>query len=244
MLRVLLTPRWIVLTLLTAVAAGACVLLGQWQWHRAIGTMEAERASLAAVIPVTEAAPPGQPLPPSSIGRRVTAVGDLEIDRTVLVSGRYDGSGGTCDWVVAPLVLDDGRVVAVIRGFVASPTSPEVRAEAARPLEVLGVLQPFETFYAEAPIQPDGTLLAINDRVLRESWGEVDLVPGVLVLAEQVPAADDAPAPVPPTFGPPAASLPISNFFYAVQWWLFGVFALVMWARWWRLDSRKVASPS
>lgn len=244
MLRVLVTPRWIALTLLTAAALVACILLGQWQWHRAVDTLEAERASLAAIITVTEAAPPGEPLPASSIGRRVTAVGDLDIDRTVLVSGRYDGSGGTCDWVVVPLVLADGRVVPVIRGFVASPTSPEARAEVAHPLEVLGVIQPFESFYADAPVQPDGTLLAINARVLGEVWGSVDLVPGVLVLADQVPAAAEAPVPVPPTFGPPPASLPISNFFYAIQWWLFGAFALLMWARWWRLDSRKVDSPA
>ncbi len=244
MLRVLVTPRWIALTLLAIIAAVTCVLLGRWQWYRAIDTMAADRASLASVISLEVAAPVGRPLPASSIGRRVTAVGGLAVDRSVLVAGRVAQSGAVGDWVLAPMVTADGRTLAVVRGWVPDVQSAAVRAPVPAPVEVLGVLQPFESFYAEAPVQRDGTLLAVNERVLREVWGQVDLIPGMLILAEQTPASTPVPDPVPPTIGPPAASLPISNFFYAIQWWLFGAFALAMWARWWRLDSRKVASPS
>jgi cytochrome oxidase assembly protein ShyY1 len=244
MLRVLVTPRWIALTAVALTAATACVLLGRWQWFRAIDTMAADRASLAAVIPLAEAAPEGRPLPASSIGRRVTAVGILDVDRSVLVTDRVGPASAAGEWVLSPLVLPDGRVVAVVRGWVADAQSPAVRAAVPVPVDVAGVLQPFETFYAEAPVQPDGTLLAVNERVIRQVWGSTALVPGMLILATQSPASSPVPVPVPPTIGPPAAGLPLSNFFYAIQWWLFGAFALAMWARWWRLDARKVASQS
>jgi cytochrome oxidase assembly protein ShyY1 len=35
-------------------------------------------------------------------------------------------------------------------------------------------------------------------------------------------------------------AFPLQNFFYAFQWWLFGIFAVVVYVRWLWLESRGV----
>jgi len=32
---------------------------------------------------------------------------------------------------------------------------------------------------------------------------------------------------------------PLQNFFYAIQWWVFAAFAVVVYARWLYLDAKK-----
>jgi hypothetical protein len=34
-------------------------------------------------------------------------------------------------------------------------------------------------------------------------------------------------------------AFPLQNFFYAVQWWVFALFAVVVYARWLYLDAKK-----
>jgi cytochrome oxidase assembly protein ShyY1 len=165
----------------------------------------------------------------------------------VIASGRYDRAsqryvasreldGRPGVWVVAPLTLADGTVVAVLRGWVAdvdeaadAPPTGEVRVD--------GVLQPGETFYRSAPVRPDGLLLTISDEALREVWGG-DLRSGVVVLESERPRPAAAPVPVPPTVRSADVSFPLQNFFYAIQWWVFAAFAVFVWVRWLRLDVR------
>ena len=43
----------------------------------------------------------------------------------------------------------------------------------------------------------------------------------------------------PPTVQVGDVPFPLQNFFYAIQWWVFASFAVVVYARWLYLDAKK-----
>ena len=108
------------------------------------------------------------------------------------------------------------------------------------PVEVAGVLQPDEVFYADAPATAD-EIAAISQSSLESAWGE-DVPPGFVVLQDQQPSAMPAPAPVPPTVPTADVPFPLPNFFYAFQWWIFAAFALALAARFLWLDAAQDAA--
>ena len=54
MLRLALTPRWIVAALVLLLLVAAAVMLGRWQWERTQSILAAERAAIAQPIPVQD----------------------------------------------------------------------------------------------------------------------------------------------------------------------------------------------
>ncbi|MEZ5115244.1 MAG: SURF1 family protein [Candidatus Nanopelagicales bacterium] len=238
MRRTLLTRRWLGLTALALVAVVAFAALGTWQWQRTQDILEAERAASRLPVPVEQVAPAGEPLPGVSVGRPVTATGRYAADGQRLVADRgLDGRAGS--WVLTPLLLEDGTAVAVVRGWV-----PEIGTEAeqvpAGSVEVTGVLQPEEAFYAEGGTRADGRLTRISsDTVAPLVTG--DLRSGYVMLTGQRPASDPAPVPVPPTVVTADVPFPLQNFFYAFQWWFFAAFVVFLWFRWLRLEARERA---
>ena len=56
---------------------------------------------------------------------------------------------------------------------------------------------------------------------------------------EEGDAARGVPVPVPPTVQVGDVAFPLQNFFYAIQWWVFALFAVVVYARWLYLDAKK-----
>ena len=233
---VLRTPRWIGLTALVVLALALCTLGGVWQWTRTQDILAVERAALAEPVPVQDLTAVGQSLPGESVGRRVVAVGRYDGGQQRYVANReLDGRAGL--WVVAPVVLEDGSRVAVLRGWVARE-QPAVDAPPDGPVRVSGVLQPAETFYSGAPDLTDGRLVAITDEVLARLWG-ASVRPGMVVLTEQAPPSPLGPSPVSPSVRAADVSFPLQNFFYAFQWWFFAAFAVFVWVRYLRMDVRE-----
>lgn len=239
MLRLARTPRWLLLLgLLVALIVGA-TLLGRWQWERTQDILAAERAAAAEPIPVTQALDGAvTELPPESIGRPVTAVGTYDADRQVAVPNRaLDGNAGS--WIVTGMRLADGSLVPILRGWVA----PDDAAAVAVPegeVEISGVLQPDEIFYADAPVTSD-SVAAISRQSLGQAWGE-DVPPGFVVLTDRQPPSEPAPQPVPPTVQTADVPFPLQNFFYAFQWWIFAAFGVFLYLRWlWIEAGRKPA---
>ena len=117
MLRFLLRPRWIGLTVFAIATVTICVRLGLWQLDR----LEGRRAFNDRYAAGLEAAP----LPLESLlaeggalaYRRAVATGRFDTDREVILYGRsLDGRSG--NHVLTPLVLADGRAIIVDRGWV------------------------------------------------------------------------------------------------------------------------------
>jgi cytochrome oxidase assembly protein ShyY1 len=238
-LRLALTPRWLVWLLVLLVLVAAAIVLGRWQWDRTQTILAAERAALGQPVSVSEVfADAGDDLrevPPEGIGRPVTATGSYESDLQVAVTSReLDGKPGV--WIVTGLRLQDGSIVAILRGWLPSATDPGAVVPTGT-VTVTGVLQPDEGFYADAQT-PAGTVASIAHDRLATAWQEA-VLPGFVVLASQDPSTDPAPLPVPQTVQTADVPFPLQNFFYAFQWWIFAAFGVVVYVRWLWTESRR-----
>jgi surfeit locus 1 family protein len=224
-----LSPRWLVALGLLVTFIVACIFLGLWQWDRTSNILNAERAANAQPAPVNEVVS-GIELDDASIGRPVTATGTYRNESTI--SGRLLGNE-TGVWVVSELVMSSGDAIAVVRGW--SPNAQEITT-VTEPVQIAGIVHPDEYFYADAVTDAE-SLVTISSGLLEQVW-DVDLLPGFLVLTEQVPEPIGYPEPVPPTVQTGDVPFPLQNFFYAIQWWLFAIFAVVVYLRWLWLDAR------
>ena len=234
MLRLALTPRWIALGILAIALIAGCVLLGRWQWDRTSDILAAERAAQGAPISVTEVAAPGTVIDGADIGRQIVATGTYVADLQVAVTNRVlrDEVG---IWVVTPLQLADGSLVAVNRGWL-----PDASAAGFAPpsgeVTVQGTYTPDEEFYSDAP-EVQGTTVTISGSTLGDRW-EIPTRTGYLNLVTQIPETAPAPTPVPATVQTADVPFPLQNFGYAFQWWIFALFVVFAYLRWLSLDAR------
>jgi cytochrome oxidase assembly protein ShyY1 len=125
MYRFLLRPRWIAFTLVMALLVVVMVNLGLWQLRR-LGERRDLNREIAARA-AQEAAPLDEVLTDGTVPadvqwRRVLATGTYDADAQVLIRDRSQG-GAAGVFVVTPLRLDDGRFLAVARGFVPAGTA-------------------------------------------------------------------------------------------------------------------------
>lgn len=234
-------PRLLGILVLLLLAAALCGRLGVWQLDRAY-----ERAALAAQQEAAEAAATGpaalgellapqETFPGELVGRQAWVTGTYEAAGQRLVAGRaLDGRTGYL--VLTPLrVSDDGTggdswaglsgapVVAVVRGWVPSATTPvDVPSGDVR---VAGWLQAGEATSDAAPL-PDGQVDRIALGALVQEWGG-PIYSGYLVASP----ADDGLGQLPRPVIDGGSDVNLQNAFYALQWWVFGGFAVVLWVR-------------
>ncbi len=218
-------------------------MLGLWQLNVARDKGRAEQARTAPNRPVadiTAVLRPHEPFPSDGTGRRVTATGSYDGAAQVLVTPRLLG-GQQGYWVVTPLVVrSTGARVAVVRGFVTDP-SQAVAPTAATEITVSGTVAPGEspgdTAHADrAP--PDGQLATLDLSLLVNRWPGTLYNAFVFAVAER-PDVTSALAPVMQRVPPPApmgGGLRWRNAAYALQWWVFALFAAYMWWRMVRED--------
>ncbi len=239
LLRLARTPRWVGLALVALAFISGCVFLGSWQWDRTQNIIEAERVAVSAPIEIEEVAAVGEPLPDESIGRPVVARGRYLAGGQVIVEQRsLRGQPGV--WVLTPLELSDGSVIGVLRGWLNSATAAGVGPPTGDVI-VSGIMHPDERFYPDAVTEP-GTAVAISSARQSESWGP-GTRSGYVMLTETSTGSDElsgsattAPEPAAPTVQTADVPFPLQNFFYAVQWWIFAAFAVVVYLRWLWLD--------
>lgn len=228
-----LTPKWIGLGVVLIAFVVLAGLAGGWQWDRTMEVIEAERAAQGEALPIQEVLSVGEAMPGGAVGHPVTATGTYDLDDQVLVLHRsLDDRPGV--WVVTPLDLDNGTRIAVLRGWLASERESGVTPPAGS-VEIAGVLQPDERFYPDAKPAP-GTAVAISTERLARSWDRPTL-PGFVVLTDQTPMSPSDPKPVPPTVQVSDVPFPIRNFGYAVQWFIFALFGVLVYLRWLWLDA-------
>jgi cytochrome oxidase assembly protein ShyY1 len=234
--RTALTPRMMVLLLLFLAIAAVCARLGVWQLDRALergAQNEAARSAERAAAPaetLDDVLRPQETFTGDLVGRKVVASGAFEVE-TLLVPGRaHDG-------VTGYLVLDALRVeeadalLPVVRGWVAEPEAP---APAAGPVRVEGFLQSGDA--AEPGTFPAGQVGAVSPAQLVNLWGG-PMYAGYLVVSQETdPQVAVLRPPVVPGGG-----LNLQNLAYALQWWIFGGFVVLLWTRFVRDEARAVA---
>lgn len=224
-----ISPRGVAALVLVLAFVVATALLGRWQWDRTQGILEAERATKAQRVPVEQVLPlSATDVPADAMGHRVTLRGRWVADKQVAVVNR-EGDGKPGVWIVTALHLASGPTVGVVRGWLPRADSPGAVAQAGL-VVVEAVVQADENFYASAVSAP-GTAASIRN--LSEIFGQ-PMLPGYVVLTSEEPLVIPAPIPVPAQVSTDVP-FPLRNFVYALQWWLFGLFAVAVFVRWlWR----------
>lgn len=214
--RLLLTRRWVGLTLLAAVFLVLFGWLGDWQLgrtYRASGGYVQEPAA----SPLDILDPRGSVLAGSAVGRLATMSGQYDAAHQLLVPDKVL-DGAPVSWVVTPLRLPDGSTVEVVRGWTA-PGEAGLTAPPAGPVQVVGRLEAADPTITTTTSDRSGYLV----RTAQTPPDPLSLQP--------VPSK-----PVQTTSG--AKEFHLQNAVYTVQWWVFAVLVVVFW---WRLlrDERR-----
>ncbi|MFC4058174.1 SURF1 family protein [Planomonospora corallina] len=226
MLRILLSPRVMVLHLLAIGALAVCGLLGRWQLGVFEDSGRPQAARDPAPVAVGTLTRPGEHLTSDLVGRRVSAEGVYDASRQLLVPGRDEGL-----WIVTALDLGDGTAIPVVRGAVSAPGDPATAVPEGK-VAVTGRLRASEgTDSVPRRVRqlPEGQVLTVSSAELINLWQGVRLRDGYVVATSQSPAPAVAPEPVAAPAPTESGVLTWRNLAYAGQWWIFGLFAVFMW---------------
>jgi cytochrome oxidase assembly protein ShyY1 len=256
-LRILLTRRWVILTLVFFVLIPAMYWLGVWQFHRYQQTNQSNHSISAnlAAKPVTmeSVAGPGRAVPASETYRRVTATGHYDPAHQFVVRHRTDAAGDNIGfYLVTPLDQADGKVVLVNRGWVdpGNTTGTEFPVVPGTPtgtVTVTGRLRPDETPASTGIRQvkdlPARQYMLINSG---EQTGRLSapVLPGYLELTSTAPAPPSADSAelVPGPNNTDSDSMAVVgkgvHLPYAIQWWLFALMVPLGWFTLLRRDVR------
>nr|WP_211178097.1 SURF1 family cytochrome oxidase biogenesis protein [Pseudonocardia acidicola] len=227
----MLRPGWLVFIAVVIGFAIACyTLLAPWQFGR-----EAERDSQQraidnsyhiAPVPLDELVPAGAAVTPGVEWRQVQVTGTYLPEAETLVRLRVV-NGKPAFEVLTPLRTNDGRLVAVDRGYIVPSDGESVPAYAAPPAGAVTLTARLRV--DETDPQNRGVLTlqghrqqyAADSRTLAAASG-LNLMPGYLQLSADQPGV----------LGPLAVQVdatgaPFTNFSYALQWLTFGAIAIV-----------------
>ena len=229
-----MSVRRLLLNIAVLVAVVAMVTAGFWQLHR-LSERKDRNSTITgrSQLPVVEL----QDLVGTGGGydtgdelefRSVRVIGVYQAGDQVLIRNRtYQGSAGF--WVLTPLRLQSGAVVAVNRGWIphgaGTGASPAEFAPLASEVEVIGLVRATVTAAGLQQPDPSGGVLTEMARVdLARLSQQIDgpLLPVYVQLQAQSPPAGDLPVPVlPPDLGEG------SHLAYAVQWFVFATITAV-----------------
>ena len=209
--------------------------LGRWQLGVAESTAyreaveQARAQEPAALTSVLEAYAPFRG---DLSSRPVTVEGRYAADGQLLVPDRrLDGVPGL--WVLTPFVVEGtGATLAVVRGFVTDPA--DAGSPPAGDITLSGGLAPGESPASE-PVG-EGQIGSVDLSLLVNSWPG-DIYNAFLFLESEDPAAAAQPTRVPTPL--PDTSIQWRNAAYAVQWWVFALFALWVWFRMVREETQR-----
>lgn len=243
-LRFLLSPRWILFHLLVLGGIVLMINLSLWQWHRL-----AERREFNELVEERRAEPTSayrDVVPNGSTDdvaksvewRAVAVTGTYDPDTPILVVNRsQDGRAGAN--AVTPLVLEDGRILLVNRGFIGLdrvddgvPTAPAGRVELAGRLRASETRRRGQISTTPADDSPSGALEIpriditelerLLDRDLEPVWLSVAADGSGRPLSRPADDASLAPVSEPELSEGPHLS-------YAIQWLIFTAAVIVGW---------------
>lgn len=223
-------PRHLALLALALAFVALFVGLGFWQYG--VAKQDAREQVLQQgpaqpVAPLNEVIAPHEAFPDDGSLRRVSVTGTYDAPKQFLVPDRrLEGRAGF--WVLTPLVVDGtGARIPVLRGFVtdaaAAPAPPT------GPIQLLGSLVPAESPRTDVTVPP-GQQASVDVSTLLNEWGGT-VYNAFLFTIEQTPAEQSAAMQHVPPPSPTVEGVDWRNLGYALQWWVFAVFALYLWWR-------------
>ncbi len=251
--RVLLSPRLLVLHVVAALAVGLAAWLGWWQvnaWQdqredRALELADEEPRPLADVLG------PDDPFPGEHVGRPVTVSGSWLEDSTFFAADRRRAADAAADgaWQVALLSTcsdggagcEDPAAIPVVLGW-ADSTDTAVPSPSGT-ATVQGWLQPAEQGETDPDTEDDVVPSLRTADLLQRT--QADLYSGYVILDEPAAARQGLVAVTPETLPDPPASTALRNLLYGLEWWVFAAFALYLWWRWSRdalADAQRAAA--
>lgn len=225
---------------LLVVGAVVCVRLGAWQIDRAIAASQQQEAIEQAArenappVPIGDVVAPQQSFTQAMLGTRVEVTGSWE-DLAYWVPDReLDGETGYL-LLTAFREESTGALLPVLRGWV--PTKDPAYLELpSGEATVMGFIDGSEA--AETGIGPGDEIDAISAGALVNVWGG-PIYSGYIILVSADPSVGapgwapdgvDAVAAMPPP-ELPTGGVNLRNLLYAVEWFVFGGFALFLWWR-------------
>lgn len=244
MVRRLLSPRWLVIHLLTLVLVTAFGWLGHWQLDRAADFRQsADATAEPAPVPIATLTQVQGSVAAGAVGRLVTVAGTYDPAHAYLVPGRtQDGKPGL--WVLGIVRTSTAPTagVLVVRGWVPSAADASKGPAPSGEVVVTGRLM-----VSEDPSGglPPGTTLPAGQVAAASPVALLSLVPyplydGFVTLRSQTPAAPGELAQVPsPRTGNDVPGFYVQHIAYVALWWLFAAFTLFFW---WRLVRDEVGS--
>jgi surfeit locus 1 family protein len=234
--RILARPSMLALHLLALVAIVGCVVAGVWQLGVYQSEQDDERDARAAAAPasLTTMLGPDEGITNALVGAPVFAEGQYApaAQQILIADRRHAGRDGY--WVVSPLLLETGSAILVVRGWTPEQSAPPVPSA---PVTVTGSLRPGEEPGADSVLGSDRVVDTIRTPSL---VGQLpyDLYSAVLIRTAEEPRPSDGLVPVDPSAPDVPWTDGLRNLAYALQWWVFGAFAVFMW---WRICVDQVA---
>jgi len=242
--RFLLTPRWLMLSVLALLAVPFCVFMGSWQLSRFDAQVEQQRNSkhdeqqtaASAPVPLRSVLPDADAtVSDDDFGRIVSATGRYDTAHQYLVPSRtLDGRDGF--YVLTPLRLSSGAALAVVRGWLpgdasAAQQAGTVPAPPTGQVTVDGAVQTPETTdtaEVETGQLPSGQLGMISAASL------VNVLPYPVYGGWITASRPAAPLQAVPQSAAPNSGLDLKafqNLGYTGEWFVFAGFAVFMWFR-------------
>ena len=215
--------------LVLVVSAG---LLGWWQLEAWQERRAAEAVDLteSTPVPLGDALGADDAFPESALGRPVEVAGSWLPDETFLVADRLGGpDGATGSWVVTPVTVGDtGSVLPVVRGWVAADGVPP--DPPAGDVTLVARLQPSDATTVADPDPGDDVLPALRIPDVAQRV-EADLYSGYAVAVPGQPGTESLGEATLEQLPAPSRFTALRNLLYALEWWVFGLFAAFVWWR-------------
>ena len=212
-----LRPGLLWLHALAVVAVGLCVVMGLWQLGIYEGRQgDAQDNTRERVVPLADIWAPGAEFTSDLNDQRVSIAGRFADDDLRVT--REDGS----TWLVTPFVIGDHALL-VVRG-------EGERAPASDATELEVVLEPSEP--GGQALDSKRTTDAISVPAL------INELPHRLYGGYGIALTDTGLPLVEPPEPDVSWTIGLRNLAYALQWWVFGAFALFMW---WNMAGENVA---
>jgi surfeit locus 1 family protein len=228
-------PRWLAALALALGIAAAFAALGQWQLERSFERGTVEGQVTEAVVALESVAQPQLPVETIASGQLVRVSLKFVPGDFLVLTDRLDVAG-PATWVVGNAIVqggrDDGTSLAVALGWVESVDAAASMIQALDAAPPAGV---FEGRYlpSESPQLSDfeeGQRSAIAVAELMNLWADAPagVYGGYLIASEPPAGLERIDAPAPST----EVTVNLLNIFYAIEWVVFGGFAVFLW---WRL---------